>query len=214
MQLSSFEESYFRDVYGGNYYRRNPPYKWRAFIKQILVYKQNGRLLDIGCALGLFIKQASLTFECTGCDVSTYALEQARKNVPDSISLFQCELGEISSQDLFDVVTCFDILEHIQDLDTAFNNLINLLLPGGILVMTVPVYDGPLGRLVDYLDHDLSHIHRREREFWRTKVTTYFRLQSYLGVWRYFFFDRFYLSFISSKTHRWSPAILLIAKKE
>jgi 2-polyprenyl-3-methyl-5-hydroxy-6-metoxy-1,4-benzoquinol methylase len=69
MTFHSYEETYYQVVYKGNNYRRNPPYKWRSFLKQILTYKQHGRLLDIGCGLGLFLKQAAMTFECTGCDM-------------------------------------------------------------------------------------------------------------------------------------------------
>src|SRR5439155_30930 len=94
-----------------------------------------------------------------------------------------------------------------------FENAGRLLRPGGLLVFTVPVYDGPLGWLVDRLDHDETHVHRRGRDFWLEQVPPSFTVRHYTGVWRYFFFGRFYLNLMSRVCRRWTTAILVVAEK-
>ena len=169
--------------------------------------------MDVGCALGSFLSHASQYFACSGCDVSLFALEYARNQLPGSIHLFQGALGELPTHQGYDVITCFDVIEHMSDLDLVWKNLQELLNPGGLLVITVPVYDGPLGWLVNRLDQDPSHIHRRERAFWLEQVHSHFRLLDYLGIWRYFFFRRYYLNVISSRFRSITTAILLISEK-
>jgi len=210
---SFFEEAYFSQVYRGDYLLRNPAYKWRAFLRQILRHRQQGRLLDVGCALGSFLKHASQYFTCSGCDISTYALEYARHGLPGSVDLFQGSLGELPAHQGYDVITCFDVIEHMKDLHLVWKNLQDLLNPGGLLVITVPVYDGPLGWLVDRLDQDPSHIHRRERAFWLEQVRSHFHLLDYLGIWRYFFFRRYYLNMLTARFRSITTAILLISEK-
>ncbi|MCS7010644.1 MAG: class I SAM-dependent methyltransferase [Anaerolineales bacterium] len=213
MSNGLFETNYFLNQYQGNYRRRNPPYKWRAFLKVILRFRQSGRLLDVGCAYGLFLLEAQRYFVCSGSDISHHALEEARKILPPEVNLFPGALGSLSSDRPYDVITCFDVLEHIPDLEIAWENLERLLRPGGLLVLTVPVYDGPLGWLVNRLDTDPTHVHRRERAFWLEQVGRRFSIRDVLGVWRFFFLKRFYLNWVSRPARHLATAILVVAEK-
>src|SRR4030088_3142396 len=40
--------------------------------------------------------------------------------------------------DKFDMVTCVSVIEHIEDHQTAFKNMIAMLKPGGHLIVTTP----------------------------------------------------------------------------
>jgi len=101
MPDNPFEQDYFLTQYGGNYHRRNPPYKWRAFLKVIRGFRQSGTLLDIGCALGLFLQQARQFYRCSGCDVSHYAIEQARALLAPDVTFFQGELGKLPASEQY-----------------------------------------------------------------------------------------------------------------
>ncbi len=208
-----FEENYFQTVYKGRYVSRNPSYKTTALLNQILKYRTSGWLLDVGCAYGLFLEKARRYFNCMGCDISYFALRQAKQLLPKEITLFQSALGSITVDKLFDVITCFDVLEHVKDLDRAWINLNGLLKPDGLLVFTVPVYDGPFGRLLDKLDLDATHIHRRNRDYWVNQVKERYKLLEYIGIWRYYLFSRLYINLLSSHTRNWTTAILLLSKK-
>ncbi len=213
MISETFELNYFLTQYGGNYRRRNPAYKWRAFLNVIRRYRSGGHLLDAGCALGLFLRQAQRYFTCSGSDISAYAIEEAGKILPPEVTLFQGALGFLPATTRYDVVTCFDVIEHIPDLQAVWRNLGEVLRPGGLLVLTVPVYDGPLGWLVRRLDHDPTHVHRRERAFWLREVSRCFEILDVLGVWRYFLLNRFYLNWVSRPSRWLATAILIVAEK-
>ena len=209
----TFGASYFAEAYGPHYARRNPPRKWRAFLREIARFRTAGDLLDVGCAYGLFLREASRLYRCGGCDISAHALGVARRLLPPEIPLFAARLGELPTGRRYDIVTCFDILEHVSDLDRALADVRAHLRPGGILVATMPVYDGPLGWLVDRLDHDETHVHRRGRDFWMQRFGAHFTVRRCTGIWRYFALHRWYLNVVSRATRRVTPAILLVAER-
>jgi SAM-dependent methyltransferase len=205
--------AYFDQAYGGDYVRRNPRYKWRAFLREVLRFRREGRLLEAGCGFGLFLREAGAHFECVGCDASEYAVRQARARLPAAVPLFCGSLPALELRRGFDVLAAFDVIEHIPDLPGVFDSADRLLRPGGLLAFTVPVYDGPLGWLADRLDRDETHLHRRGRDFWLSQVPPPFKVRHYTGVWRGFFLGRFYLNVMSRLSRRWTTAILVVAEK-
>ena len=171
-------------------------------------------MLEAGCGFGLFLKEAMEHFTCTGSDISDYAISQARKRLPDDVVLYSGVLDEIEIHLRFDVITCFDVLEHIPDLNTALDNIEHLLRPGGLLVFTVPVYDGPVGSLVQNMDQDETHLHKEGRDFWLKLLnSTTFNTIYWAGVWRYFMFKCIYVNYVSHIGRRWTPAIMVISEK-
>jgi len=213
MRTYDFTKNYFDAAYGPYYSLRNPRYKWQAFLREIKKYISKGSLLDIGCAYGLFLQEAFSDFKCTGVDISQHAVIAARQTLPTDIRLFTGAVGDLHMDAKFDLVTCFDILEHTKDLGRALDNIQGLLKENGVLAITVPVYDGPLGWLVDRLDKDETYTYRRPRDFWLAEVSKRFEILDYVGIWRYFFFHRFYLNLMSKWTRRVTPAVMILARK-
>ncbi|MCB0104095.1 MAG: methyltransferase domain-containing protein [Anaerolineales bacterium] len=208
-----FSKTYFDTAYGPYYELRNPRYKWRAFLREIQKYITKGSLLDIGCAYGLFLKETAEYFECAGTDISEHAIANARSVLPGNIEVFVGAAGSLATDKQYDLVTCFDILEHTKDIGEALDNIYSLLKDNGILAITVPVYDGPLGWLVDRLDKDETHTYRRPRGFWLAEVSKRFEILDHIGIWRYFFFHRYYLNVMSRSTRRITPAMMILARK-
>lgn len=208
-----FSKKYFDTAYGPYYHLRNPRHKWVSFLAEIRKYITKGSLLDIGCAYGLFLREASQYFECTGTDISEHAISYARSTLPDDIEVFVGAVGSLPGNRQYDLITCFDILEHTKDLGEALENIHDLLKDNGVLAITVPVYDGPLGWLVNILDKDKTHTYRRSRGFWLEEVSRRFDILDHIGIWRYFFFHRFYLNLMSRATRRITPAMMILARK-
>jgi SAM-dependent methyltransferase len=205
--------AYFERAYGAAYAARNPPYKWRAFLREVARFRRGGTLLEAGCGYGLFLNVAASRFDCVGCDVSEHAIRTARRSVPDGVPLLVASLETLFLRRRFDVVAAFDALEHVADLPAALDRLGALVRPGGLLVFTVPVYDGPLGWLVGRLDRDDTHVHRRSRDFWLDRIGAGFRLRRYVGVWRCVLPGGIYLTAASRLSRRVATAILVIAER-
>jgi ubiquinone/menaquinone biosynthesis C-methylase UbiE len=99
----------------------------------------SGRLLDAGCGLGFFLREAAKVFnETYGMDVSEYAIEQSKTIIPQSI-LTVGGVEKIPYQDnFFDAITAFDVVEHLKDPHFFFRESFRTLKKGGVLVFSTP----------------------------------------------------------------------------
>lgn len=114
------------------------------------------RLLDVGCGSGSMMPVLTPLGHVTGIDASGPMIGKCRERFPD------VELRQTDSLDAllggrdFDIVTAFDVVEHVEDDSKLAGELASLVVRGGLVVVTVPAYQWMWG------DHDvLSGHHRR-----------------------------------------------------
>lgn len=109
----------------------------RKHLKKIEQHAQKGKLLDLGCGSGYFLKFVQqLGWEVQGVEMSDYAAEIARKQ---GISVSTKSVTEaVFPEEAFDVITMFNVLEHMTNLDEVMANNYRWLKPGGLLVVEVP----------------------------------------------------------------------------
>lgn len=106
------------------------------YLHLILHHHPSGRrLLDVGCATGMFLEVAqSHHFKVSGIDVSAYAVTQAKKTFNH-----QVKLGSLSTVKFpprsFDVITMFDVFEHLHHPDKDLTRCHHLLKSDGLLVI-------------------------------------------------------------------------------
>jgi SAM-dependent methyltransferase len=205
----TFDRDYF-DRYYGDYFRQNPPGKLDYYLRLVRNHVGEGRLLDIGCSYGLFVERASSQFRCLGMDVDPDVVARAAARVPRA-SFAAGMLPHIPCSGV-DVITLLDVAEHVPDLDAAMRSIRNALRPGGIALVVVPVYDGPLGPLVHRLDKDPTHIHQKSRRFWLELAGRHFELLEWQGVFRKLLFGRLYLNLPSRLFRGISPAIVMVLR--
>lgn len=125
------------------------------------------RLLDIGCGTGMFLERLGPEFMPFGLDFSHQALEftQSRLQTKSSgaLRLVQADSQEIPLADAsFDMVTAFDIIEHVEGDGKVVSEIHRILRPGGVLMANVPAHPALWG------PHDVSLHHKRryrKREF-------------------------------------------------
>jgi SAM-dependent methyltransferase len=182
-----FEQSYFETNYR-DYFAQNPPAKVGRYVDIVRQYLPAGGLLEIGCAFGVYAEALSSFLTVVATDVSSYAVDRARGRPGASRVVFRT--GKLEDFDFpaasFDGVAAFDVLEHIPDIDGSLVRLRALLKPGGLLFLTVPVYDGPLGPIVRLLDRDPTHVHKWGRDRWRQLAERHgFRVVERVGMLRY-----------------------------
>jgi SAM-dependent methyltransferase len=99
-----------------------------------------GRLLDMGCGLGFFLQaMASYTnWEAYGCEISPAAVRYAR----DTLGLPNIICGRLEEVDLthntFDIITLWDVLEHLLQPDPLLRRCHVLLKEGGLCFIRTP----------------------------------------------------------------------------
>jgi SAM-dependent methyltransferase len=171
------------------------------------------RILDIGCAFGLFLRHLGHRWDRTGVDASEYAINRARTEIA-GVRFAVSRSGRFPVQGPFDVITAFDVLEHIEDLPPVLEWVASNLSPGGEFIFVVPVYDGPTGPLIRMLDRDATHVHKAGRRFWMDAISRHLRVVDWWGIYRYLVAGKFYVH-APGKLWRWvSPAIACRARRD
>lgn len=144
----------YKYIYAKGYESLNHNARWRPLAKEILKYKQNGRILDIGCAYGFLLRQLPDAFEKHGIDMSQITVERARKENP-SASITQGDFNmmkweETFHEGSFDVITAFEtlehLLEHLGDLKLVIEKINYLLKDNGYFFASFPIVESWLER--------------------------------------------------------------------
>ena len=210
----SFEREYYEAVYP-DYDRQNPARKlrfYRRLVERGAPSDRPARVLDIGCAFGAFLSALNPGWQRFGTDVSLFATEKAARAHPD-ITFARAGVDEIPFPGPFDVITAFDVIEHIPSLDSVASAVRSRLAPEGRFVFVVPVYDGPTGPIIRALDHDETHVHKRSRDFWLAWSGEHFTLVEWCGVYRYLVPAIGYAHFPTRVLRRFTPAIAVVARR-
>ncbi len=97
------------------------------------------KLLDIGSSFGGFVYQAlQKGYDAYGLELSPHKL------VPffpanEHHRIFQANIDDTSlDQDSYDIITAYDIIEHVEHPKSFIQNIKNALRPGGLLCLSTP----------------------------------------------------------------------------
>jgi 2-polyprenyl-3-methyl-5-hydroxy-6-metoxy-1,4-benzoquinol methylase len=106
---------------------------------------------DVGCSNGYvtaILRQRLAPARTVGFDHVEEHLSRGRREHPE-IEFRTIDLNRPlpDGHETFDLVTCFETLEHVGRLDQAIANLSALTRPGGTLLITTPIESGPRGLL-------------------------------------------------------------------
>jgi len=106
------------------------------------------RVLDVGCAGGAFLIAArNLGLKATGIEPSRWLSEQARTRYGLDV-----RTGTLAEQDLpkaaFDIVTLWDVLEHLSDPAAELQRVRALLKDNGLLIVNYPDFGSAASRLL------------------------------------------------------------------
>jgi 2-polyprenyl-3-methyl-5-hydroxy-6-metoxy-1,4-benzoquinol methylase len=115
--------------------------------------KNSVRFCDIGCSNGFItrlIQQHLSPIASVGLDYDAENIAYARSMYPE-MEFAEVNLNEISIiNEFFDLVTCFETLEHVGNLENAIKNILFRISPGGVCLVSVPIEHGVRG-FVKYL---------------------------------------------------------------
>jgi len=117
------------------------------------------RLLDLGCGTGLFISDQSRDKTAIGLDSSSEALAFTRIRGVSRLVCADSQSMPFASES-FDVVTAFDLIEHVERDDLLIAEAYRVLRPGGVALIAVPAHPFLLG------EHD-DALHHKRRYTWK-----------------------------------------------
>lgn len=117
------------------------------------------KILDVGCGTGgnlLFFSKVGQAF---GLDISEKAVDFCKRRGLKNVALSSAEKIKYPDN-TFDIVTCFDLLEHVVDTTEVLSEMKRVLKDDGGIVITVPAF-----RIL-WSQHDeaLCHLRRYEKE--------------------------------------------------
>jgi SAM-dependent methyltransferase/glycosyltransferase involved in cell wall biosynthesis len=105
------------------------------------------RVLDVGCGVGYGAQllARSGAREVIAFDLSAGAIAHAREFYADPVVKFHVrDATDFAFEGTFDLVTCFELIEHVPDQEAVFRCIKAALAPGGVVVMSTPrALDGP-----------------------------------------------------------------------
>src|SRR5690606_14069994 len=93
-----------------------------------------GRMLNVGCGAGIFAR-AAFKEGWSVCGVDPAATPEADQEDGRSLTLIQGLLDAVPSGQTFDVITLWDVVEHLERPRDLLSACKDYLAPGGWLVM-------------------------------------------------------------------------------
>lgn len=143
----ALDDAYERDYYIGDGstrtgyedYLANAPQRMRGFVQRLRELERytagRGRLLDFGCAVGLFVKVAAdAGWDAIGLERSAWAADYGRKHFGLTIVSGNGDEGAAFTGQ-FDMVTMWDVLEHLENPRGVVGRAAEWVRPGGILAL-------------------------------------------------------------------------------
>lgn len=191
----TFDETYFK-----NRHYQHKEALVKAHVMAVLQWASNecnidllsgrGRkALDVGCAYGYTSNVLSnLGYETTGIDVSSWSIKQAKNRTLCNFLVSDAQNSFPFLDEAFDLVTCFDVLEHLHSPEQALS--VMFAASRGAVVCTTP--NKKVEKIVRKLtrDYDETHISAKSQEDWhncvkkldaKSRVASYFDCPVQLG---------------------------------
>jgi SAM-dependent methyltransferase len=99
------------------------------------------RVLDAGCGVGygsMILRDAGAT-HVTGVDIAQDAVAAAHERAQGNVEFIQADVAAMPLEDSsYDVVVCFEAIEHLQNQEGALDELRRVLTPTGLLLISSP----------------------------------------------------------------------------
>lgn len=132
--------------YNQGYFNSQTEKKREIFIKYVefltnnKIFLRGGRILDIGCGTGIFFDCIGDEIDCVGLDISEYALQVCREKHKRKIFL-NCDINysiDLIGNQFFNIITMFDVIEHLINFDNLSSLVENNLSDDGFLIISTP----------------------------------------------------------------------------
>ena len=143
---------------------------WASRVIGINLLKGTNRTaLDVGCACGYSSQVLShLGYRTVATDLSKWGVKQAKKNKNGDFVICDAQANLPFKEGSFDLVTCFDVLEHLEFPEGALMQMLKIC--SGAMVCTTP--NGTVEKYVKRIigDYDETHINSRSAPHWKRSI--------------------------------------------
>ena len=123
-----------------HFYWKNARVRMHRDFSRRFLTGRSGKLLDMGCGLGFFVDYVGQFegWQAFGCELSPAAVRYARTK----LGLRNIIGGRLDEVDLpensFDIITMWDVLDHLAQPDRVLRRCYELLKPGGVCFIRTP----------------------------------------------------------------------------
>jgi 2-polyprenyl-3-methyl-5-hydroxy-6-metoxy-1,4-benzoquinol methylase len=183
--FSSFAAAQHYDGFWGEQIENTDHFYWskararmhRDFFRRFMDGR-SGRLLDMGCGLGFFVKAAEQVpnWEVYGREISPAAARYAR----ETLGLRNVRSGRLEEADRprhsFDIITMWDVLEHVPDPNPLLRHCQELLREDGICFIRTPnasaqIFRARLKKLVLGMRPEMCYLMARDHLHYYKPIT-------------------------------------------
>jgi len=218
LTLPTSKDDYFSENYR-DYVKQNPPKKLDHYIEVIDHHSKirNLDILDIGCGLGAFLERASQQrpdWSLSGTDMDASGVAATQRLVPEASVISSSASEQSHPAASFDVITAWDVIEHVDDLMRVRDAVAMMIRPEGFFHFVVPVYDGLMGPIITRLDTDPTHVHKTSRHFWLDWASERFQVVGWHGIFRFLPKRGPYIHYPTLALKGIAPAILVSCRFE
>lgn len=157
-------------------------------------------ILDIGCGAGtisLYLAKKG-KHNILGIDVSEIAIESSKKSaaiLSIKNAWFETMNFPIDTpKGKYDIILCFEVIEHLKKDQLAINRIFNMLKAGGIIILSTPSLNAPLFRMgyAKRFDEKVGHLRRYNVEqlssMFKTEGFKILEIKKTEGILRNFLF--------------------------
>lgn len=120
---------------------------FQSMLELIQHFVPTGKVLDVGCSAGLFLKALPSDYERYGLEPSVAAAQVARLHTGAQIVCDNLENVEFDAN-MFDLITLWDVIEHLPYPRQALTRLARWTRTGGYMLLVTPRIDSLASRLL------------------------------------------------------------------
>lgn len=133
--------------------------RWDA-VRRHLPSERDLDVLEVGCGQGAVAARLAVEHEYLGIELDPVSCDVARARLTE-LGRGEVRCGSIDLVEpgrTFDLVVSFEVIEHIEDDQSAIASWVQLLRPGGTLIVSTPGYQARYGAM----DAAVGHFRRYE----------------------------------------------------
>ena len=139
--------NYYEDLEDPSYEatRNGRALQAKKMLEVLSKHAKGKKLLDIGAGSGILVEQAlEKGFSATGVEPSRWLWQKAQER---NLSVFLGTFPHPKINELFDVITLIDVIEHVPDPVGLLKDAAKALSPDGIIVVATPDIGAVLAKI-------------------------------------------------------------------